>query len=160
MAERRRHDRTLHSLFEESQQNRQSKFHGCGMRLEALNDKAKIVLRNHLGNGRLSVNRAAMLTGAGKSQIYNYREVQSHQVVPFAFIAALAEHLEGEFLAELFEPVGVCVRRPEPVEEGALIDLLVSTLATIVAEKRDEKPRRAALRELSVFLDGFLAGKQ
>ena len=52
------------------------------------------------------------------------------------------------------------MRRPEPVEEGALIDLLVSTLATIVAEKRDEKTRRAALRELSVFLDGFLAGKQ
>jgi len=129
------------------------------MRLEALNNKAKIVLRNHLGNGRLSVKRAAMLTGAGKSQIYNYREVGSHQVVPFAFIAALAEHTEPVFLAELFEPVGVSVRRPEPVEEGELIDLLVSTLATIVSEKRDEKLRRAALRELSVFLEGYLAAK-
>jgi len=156
----RRHDRNLHFLFKKSQQNRQSKFHGCGMRLEALNNKAKIVLRNHLGNGRLSVNRAAMLTGAGKSQIYNYREIGSHQVVPFAFIAALAEHMQGEFLAELFEPVGVSVKRPEPVEEGELVNIMVSTLATIVAEKRDEKLRRAALRELSVFLDGFLAGKQ
>ena len=127
------------------------------MRLETLNDKAKIVLRNHIGRNGLSVEKASMLTGAGKTSIYNYREVGSQHAVPYSFVAALAEHLDAEFLAELFEPVGLSVRRPDQVKEDELVDLIVSTLATVVAEKRDAKTRSAALRRLSIFLEGYLA---